>query len=198
MKRRTWFIVAVALVILLVTAAFVGGQLLNTERVAGASPFQMVSGQPGAESGANAQGMQTAVDMEMEPAREIPQTEPDVAGLLARRSDNSIFITTGKVVMTIGINPDGSYAVNGTADGPEVEVVIPHTAQILVDTTALTAIDAPQSDGTRKQTVEPGNVDEINEHGIISVWGERRGDRVIAHTVLYMADALSAMPNPQK
>ena len=57
-------------------------------------------------------------------------------------------------------------------------------------------MDAPRPDGTRKQTVEPGNVDEINEHGIISVWGERRGDRVIAHTVVYMADVLSSISNP--
>lgn len=197
MKRTTWIIGAAALVVLLVAAAFVGGQLLNTEAAVDASPLQMVAGQSGTESGANAQGMQT-FDMEMELAREIPQTEPDVTGLLARRSDNSLFITTGNVVMAVGINPDGSYSVNGTADGPEVEVVIPHTAQIFVDTTALTSLDAPQPDGTRKQTVEPGNVDEINEHGIISVWGERRGDRVIAHTVLYMADALSEILNPNQ
>ena len=194
MKRRTWIMGAVALVVLLVAAAFVGGQLLNTE-VAGASPFQTVAGQSGAESGANAQGMQT-FDMEMESATEVPQTEPDVTGLLARRGDNSIFITTGTVVMTIGINPDGTLSANGTADGPEVEVVIPHTAQVYVDTTALTSTGAPQTDGMRKQTVEPGTVDEIGENSIISVWGERRGDRVIAHTVLYMADALPAIPNP--
>ena len=195
MKRRTWIIGAVALVVLLVAAAFVGGQLLNTEAAAGASPLQMVAGQSGAESGANAQGMQT-FDMEMEPATEVPQTEPDVTGLLARRGDNSIFITTGSVVMTVGANPDGSLSINGTADGPEVEVVIPHTAQVYVDTTALTSAGAPQADGMRKQTVEPGTVDEIGENSIISVWGERRGDRVIAHTVLYMADALPAIPNP--
>jgi hypothetical protein len=195
MKRRTWIIGAVALAVLLVAAAFVGGQLLNTEAAAGASPLQMVAGQSGAESGANAQGMQT-FDMEMESAEEVPQTEPDVTGLLARRGDNSIFITTGTVVMTIGINPDGTLSANGTADGPEVEVVIPHTAQVYVDTTALTSAGAPQADGMRKQTVEPGTVDEIGENSIISVWGERRGDRVIAHTVLYMADALPAIPNP--
>ena len=195
MKRRTWIIGAAALCMLLVAAAFVGGQLLNTEAAAGASPLQMVAGQSGAESGANAQGMQT-FDMEMEPATEVPQTEPDVTGLLARRGDNSIFITTGSVVMTVGANPDGSLSINGTADGPEVEVVIPHTAQVYVDTTALTSAGAPQADGMRKQTVEPGTVDEIGENSIISVWGERRGDRVIAHTVLYMADALPAIPNP--
>jgi hypothetical protein len=198
MNRTTWIIGAAALVVLLIAAAFVGGQLLNTEAAADASPFQMVTGQSETESGANAQGMQTTFEMEMESAREIPQTEPDVVGLLARRGDKSIFITTGKVVVAVGINPDGTLSVNGTADGPEVEVVIPHTAQIYVDTTALTSAGAPQADGMREQTVEPGTVDEIGENSIISVWGERRGDRVIAHTALYMADALSAIPNPNQ
>ena len=105
----------------------------------------------------------------MEQAKEIPQTEPDVAGLLARRGDKSIFITTGTVVMTVGANPDGTLSVNGTADGPEVEVVIPHTAQVYVDTTALTASGDSRADGMRKQTVEPGTVDEIGENSIISV-----------------------------
>ncbi len=214
MNRTTWIIGAAALVMLLIAAAFVGGQFLNTQTVAGASPLQAVAGssplqavagssplqavagQSGAESGSAAQGMRT-FDMAMESAREIPQTEPDVSGLLARRSDKSLFITTGNIVMSISTNPDGSMSINGTADGPEVEVVIPHTAQVYVDTTALTAAGAPQADGTRKQTVEPGAVDEIGKNSVISVWGERRGDRVIAHTVLYMADALSVIPNPR-
>ena len=136
MNRTTWIIGAAALVVLLVAAAFVGGQLLNTEAAADASPLQMVAGQSGAESGANAQGMQT-FDMEMESAREIPQTEPDVTGLLARRGDKSIFITTGNVVMAVGINPDGTLSANGNADGPEVETVL-----YMAD--ALSAIPNPQ------------------------------------------------------
>ena len=196
MKRRTWIIGAVALVVLLVAAAFVGGQLLNTE-VAGASPLQMVTGLAGIESGANAPGMQSTFEMAMEQAKEIPQTEPDVAGLLARRGDKSIFITTGTVVMTVGANPDGTLSVNGTADGPEVEVVIPHTAQVYVDTTGSTRAGASQAGETIRQTVEPGTVDEIGKNSMVSVWGERRGDRVIAHTVLYTADIHLAVPNPQ-
>ncbi len=192
MNRRTWIIGAAALVVLLIAAAFVGGQLLNTEAAAGASPLQMTAGQSGAESGANAQGMQT-FDMEMESAKEIPQTEPDVAGLLARRSDNSIFVTTGQVVMAVGMNPDGTLSVQGSADGPEVEVVIPHTAQIYVDTTEFDL----GGGGKTMQTVEPGSVDEIGENSMISVWGDRRGDRVIAHTVLYTSSDLSAIPNPR-
>jgi hypothetical protein len=191
MNRTTWIIGAAALVVLLVAAAFVGGQLLSTEAAAGASPLQAVAGQPAAQSGASAQGPQ-AFNLEMETASEVPQTEPDVAGLLARRGDKSIFVTTGQVVMAVGMNPDGTLSVQGSADGPEVEVVIPHTAQVYVDTTEF----ALAGGGKIKQTVEPGSVDEIGKNSMISVWGERRGDRVIAHTVLYTAPDLSAIPNP--
>jgi len=194
MNRRTWIIGAAALVVLLIAAVFVGSQLLNNKVAVGASALPMVAGQSDAQSGAGAQGMQT-FDMAMESAQEIPQTEPDVTGLLAGRGDNSLFITTGNIVMTVGINPDGTLSTNGNADGPEVEVVIPHTAQVYVDTTALSSVGAPQADGMIKQTVEPGTVDEIGENTIISVWGERRGDRIIADTVLYMADATAQILN---
>ena len=194
MNRSTWIFGASALVVLLSASACVGGQMLNNKVAAGASSLPLVGVQSGAQSGANDQGMQT-FDMEIESAKEIPQTEADVAGLLARRGDKSIFITTGTVTMSLRTNPDGTVSINGSADGPEVEVVIPHTAQILVDTTALTVLDSPQPDGTRKQTVEPGSVDEINENGMISVWGERRGDRIIADTLLYMADATAQILN---
>jgi hypothetical protein len=194
MNRRTWIIGAAALVVLLIAAVFVGSQLLNNQVAAGASALPMVTGQSGGQSGAGAQAMQT-FDMAMESAEEIPQTEPDVTGLLAGRGDNSLTITTGNIVMTVGLNPDGTLSTSGNADGPEVEVVIPHTAQVYVDTTALTSADAAQADGMRKQTVEPGTVDEIGENTIISVWGERRGDRIIADTVLYMADATAQILN---
>lgn len=190
MNRTTWIIGAAALVVLLVAAAFVGGQLLNSEAAAGASPLQPVAGLPAAQSGASAQDTQT-FNLEMETASEIPQTEPDVAGLLARHGDNSIFVTTGQVVMAVGMNPDGTLSATGSADGPEVEVVIPHTAQIYVDTTEFAL-----GGGKTQQTVEPGSVDEIGKNSMISVWGERRGDRVIAHTVLYTTPDLSAIPNP--
>lgn len=193
MKRGHWIIGLAALIVLLGAAAFIGGQLLNSQAVSGASPFQAVAGQPG---GANVPGMQTAFEMEVEPAQGIPQTEPDVVGLLARRGDKSLFLTTGNIVITVGVNPDGTLSADGSADGPEVEVVIPHTAQVYIDTTALTHAGVPQTDGARQQTVEPGNVKEIGKNSMISVWGERRGDRIIAHTVLYMADALSSIPNP--
>lgn len=194
MNRRTWMIGAAVLVVLLVAAAFVGGQLLNTQAAAGASSLQAVLGQPGAQSGASAQGTQTEFDMEMEAASEIPQSEPDVAGLLARHGDNSIFVTTGQVMMAIGMNPDGTLTAQGSADGPEVEVVIPHTAQIYLDTTEF----ALGGGSKIKQTVEPGSVDEIGKNSMISVWGERRGDRIIAQTVLYTVTDLSAIPNPNQ
>ena len=66
----------------------------------------------------------------------------------------------------------------------EVEVVIPHSAQILVDTTALTVLDSPQPDGARKR---PSNravwMNQRKRHDPVY---ERRGDRIIADIGTYI------------
>jgi hypothetical protein len=36
-----------------------------------------------------------------------------------------------------------------------------------------------------KQKVSPGNIDEIGEFGVTTVWGRTVGDRVIADVLLY-------------
>ncbi len=45
--------------------------------------------------------------------------------------------------------------------------------------------DALPSDGKVQQKVAPGSLDELSKNSIISAWGERRGDRVIATILLY-------------
>lgn len=43
-----------------------------------------------------------------------------------------------------------------------------------------------------KMEVEPGNADEIGINSFVTVWGERRGDRVIADVILFLPQ--SSMP----
>jgi len=98
----------IALLILLVSAAFVGGQLLNRTL--------------------NPQGVRNFVA-----AEELPQTQPDALGLLVRREDNSLFMGTGGINIDAEIDgvPVLSY------DGPVVEVVVNSETHVYQDVTAL-------------------------------------------------------------
>ncbi len=65
----------IVLVVLLAGAAFVGGQLLM---------------------GQGLSALRSSGDV-IQPAKELPQTSPDVEGVFDHRQDNSFFVGTGQV-----------------------------------------------------------------------------------------------------
>jgi hypothetical protein len=56
--------------------------------------------------------------------------------------------------------------------------------------------DVRQQHRTIQQQVEPGSLDEIGSNSMISAWGERRGDRVIATVLLYSQMHMLKAPAP--
>jgi hypothetical protein len=185
----------VALVVLLAAAAFVGARLLAQSAQAGAEG-PTAAGGPVLAGGSGGPAM---MSVEVEPAKELPQSPPDVMGGLSRREGNSLFINsgpTGVMVISSGdsggaessvqVGPEG--AAGQDQSGTEVEVVVTHETLVYRDETAMN-FDTSMANGgtyTQQQLVAPGSVDEIRDDGFVTVWGERRGDRVIASVVLYM------------
>jgi hypothetical protein len=68
-------------------------------------------------------------------------------------------------------------------DGPVVEVVVTHDTLVYCDATRYVPEEA--IDGKIQQVLEPGSLDEIGAHSIISAWGQERGDRVLADVLIY-------------
>jgi hypothetical protein len=185
MKRVLLIGGGVALVAVLAGAAFVAGRLLNGQPLAiggdGGPNMIVNTGGPG--------GGAVSVKLNIEPAKELPQTPPDTRGLFDHRADSSIFVGTGQVQMMVQKKPDGTLDMSAKHDGPVIEVVVTHDTVVYSDITMKDAGALPpgqQSGEVKKQQVlEPGSIDQIAEYSQVTVWGERRGDRIIAQTLVY-------------
>jgi hypothetical protein len=174
----------VALLVLLAGAAFVGGRLLNQQTQIGRDNG------PGL-SGVSAGGQTTSI--EIVKAKELPDTEPEVAGLFAERKDNSIFVTTGNGAFTVAVGEDGAVKTQTDGNTQKLEVVVTGETLVYKNVTQPPDPGSLPGDGKLQEKVAPGSLDDIGQNSFVSAWGERRGDRLIA-TVLMYAPIFAASP----
>jgi len=186
-NQTPWIIGGILIVGLLAAAAFVSGRLLNRQ----------------------AEGTTNKFKVDFTDAEEIPQTEPEIVGLVTAvdgdtltvqefNMNNALGMTggTGVVIESIEVeNPEDLDELPIPefigADGPVTEVVITLETEIYQDVTfgdiaMISDGDAmPELPDEIKIEVEPGTADEIGANSFITVWGERRGDRVVATIILF-------------
>jgi hypothetical protein len=174
----------VILVLLLAGAAFIGGRLLNGQGLPGLS-----SGGPQVFTS----GGKTSIQVhpgDILPAKELPQTPADVEGIFDHRQDNSIFIGTGNVTMTVQKDASGQVHTSSSHTGPVVEVVVTTQTVIYKDVTDQQFSSKPPVSGQKiQQVVELGSLDEIGQSSSITVWGRKTGNRYIADVLVYTAPA---------
>ena len=184
-KKVFTIVGVVAGVIVIAAAAFIGGRFLNQRASPGGGLMQVGGG-----SGA---GGAVSMSVEVIPAPELPTTQPELTGTLAERKDNTIYIQTfsmetgGGGVQVMSSSSSSSVETTGAVpnnSGPKVEVVITNDTKIYKD---VTEWDFSSSEGTKKiqQTVEPGDLDDLTKQTMITIWGRKVGDRVIADVIVY-------------
>jgi hypothetical protein len=167
MKRRVLVISGIiVLVVLLAGAAFVGGQLLTGQGLPGQAS-------PGGRS-----------SYQIIPAKELPQTSADVEGPLDHRKDNSIFVGTGQATKNVTKDQSGQVRLSLGHTGPTVEVVVSPQTKIYSDVT-MQQYDGQRSTGQIQQVVEPGSLGDIGTVSIITAWGKKTGNRIIADVLVY-------------
>lgn len=183
-RSKKWLIIGGALVVFLALAAFLGARLLKPQiqmgSASGGGMFFSSKGGPG--------GGQKSVRVNMTPAKEVPQTRSDASGLFVRREDQSIFIGTGRVSMMITKGKDGSSSPSGSYDGPVKEVVINHDTKVYQDITDMNPGNLESKDNgvmQVQQIVKPGSLDDIGSNSVITVWGDKQGDRYIAKVIVF-------------
>jgi hypothetical protein len=173
-----------ALVLLLTSAAFVGARMLRD------------SDKAESEDGGSGKVMElmtddgsgpTSLRLEIKPAPELPDEPTEVNGVLLRRQDNSVFVGTGEVRLGITMDEAGQQSVSLDHSGPEIEVVVNHDTIIYRDETDMPTLSSGKSgEQTIQQEVKAvDSLDEVGDNAEIEVWGERRGDRVIAQVLVY-------------
>lgn len=179
------------LVVVIGAAAFVGGRMLNQ----GVGPLGLI-GLGGPMGGK--QMMSFALNVI--PAEELPRTEPEVIGLFVERQDNTI------VVSSIPLNAGkGGIAVQGSGgevvagsrvdenSGPKVEIVVTNETIIYRETTQISK-PQPGENQTVQQTVEESTLDELNTESMVTVWGRKSGDRIIAEVLFYSNPVMIKAP----
>src|SRR6266542_1332610 len=179
-KSRLAYVIGAGLIILLAAATFVAAKYLNRssgnfgEGPMGEGGPSLFMGGPG--------GNAKSFKLNIEPAKELPQTHPETRGLFLEKKDNSIFIGTGRVTVMAKVGEGGGDpVVDADYDGAKVEIVISNDTTIYRDTTEL---DPENPEEAVQQTVELGIIDDITPQSSITVWGRKAGDRIIADIIV--------------
>jgi hypothetical protein len=123
------------------------------------------------------------IEAEYVPAEELPDSPPEIAGLFSRREDNSIFVRETEGGFRISMDEEGNVSTN--AGDEETEIVVTNETEVYVDITSSKINDLEDGD-TLKQTLKPGSIEELGSLTFLQVWGEHRGDRIIADFLVYM------------
>jgi hypothetical protein len=169
-KRTNGLIIGTVLVVLLLAgAAVVGGRLVGDRRLNGDEPEAVKIG--------DGLVARTGSTIQVLNAPGMPATPPDAAGVFVRRQDRTLFLGTG--VVTFQIDGDATF------DGPMVEVVSTHDTRIHRDDTAAELGGVPPA-GPVQQILRPGTLDEIGRNDVVSAWGEKHGDRLVATVIVYV------------
>ena len=166
-RRLALIIGGLVLLMVLGGVVYAAAQLLNGQRQAGGTWF----GGPH--------------NVQVVPAKELPAA-PDSRGVVLRREDNSVFIATNvKKWQRVRENDSAPTRYEIAFDGPalEQEVLITHNTLVYRNVTQLDR--AKVTDGKIQEVVEPGTLDDIRGDALLQVWGERKGDRVVARVVVY-------------
>ena len=183
MNKKALGIVVIGLLVVIVAAgAFTAVRLIAAQN----GPADLPSGAMVFEDVMDdGSGNPVTVKTVILPAAELPQRPSEAGGVLLRQEDNSYFVGTGSISVSINVvNGETSTAVEHS--GPEIEVVAGRETQFYRDVTEVSFAAAESKEQTLQQEVLAVEQPETMPDGAnFQAWGEKRGDRVIADIIVY-------------
>lgn len=169
MRNKKLYIIFGVVILLIGTAAFVAGRMLN--------------GKVGSVGLGGPNGGRVTISMdEITPAPELPSTKADITGTFMERKDNTIVVQANSFGSGVG-GVSGNSPMDENS-GIRVEIVFTGETKIYKD---VTQFPAPVNGEIHnvQQVAEEGNLDDLNSQTFVSIWGRRSGDRIIADTLFY-------------
>ena len=166
-KRKGIVVGAIALIVLLAGAAFVGGQLLRQDQqskvIVARPPQKFVT-----------------------PAAGLPAGQPDAQGDVQNIGDSSFLVCTVNTDRSLSVNPDGSVNDKNSC-GAQIEVVIGRDTIFFHDVTnqQYRSTPVPNQDLILQEKVDPGSAQDIAVNTTLMAWGTRSGNRLQANTIVY-------------
>lgn len=186
MRAMTWIVAGLIMVTILVVAAFTAGRLLRPAVAAQSGRDEPTLELP--VEGANGTVM---ARFRIEPAPELPDGPSVAGGVVVRRENDSFFVGTGNVRLN-GEEVDpatGRRAPRLGHDGPVVEIVVTGDTIIYRDETIAAAQErasATEGEQRIRQTLDRADsLEAVGPNAVVTVWGERRGDRIVAQVLVY-------------
>lgn len=183
MNRKLLVIgLGVVLVIVLAGGAFTAVQLMSAQNGQADVPQGAMVFEDVMDDGS---GNPVTVKTIILPSEDLPQRPAEVGGVLVKEEDNSYFVGTGSVSVSVNVvNGESTTAVDHS--GPEIEVVASRDTQFYRDVTEVEFASTESKEQTLQQEVtivdQPA---EMPGGANMQVWGEKRGDRVIAEVIVY-------------
>jgi hypothetical protein len=177
-KKSIYIIAGLIGIIVLAGGAFFAMRMMNDVQTFGGP-----EGGPGGKQMAissSGPGGKSAFSIQIEPSPDLPTRNEDATGII-KSIDNDNFIVQGGNRMMVAKAEDGS--INVQSDGPSTEVVITRETKIFRDVTFDTH-EPTSGDQKVQQLIEEFPANEIEKNDIASVWGSKRGDRLIAEFIL--------------
>jgi hypothetical protein len=177
-NQRFYFTLGIV-VLLVGAAAFLAGRMFSRGI------------EPGSNSAVLGNG-QVFVSMDdITPAPELPTTTPEITGFFVERKDNAVIVQTTSFDAGVGGIADNANPEANS--GPTVEVIVTVETIVYRETTEFSNLVAGQ-EFSIQQTVEESTLDDLNSQTMVTVWGRRNGDRVIADILLHMNPLLIRKP----
>ncbi len=182
MKRNALILVVIGLVAIVAAGALTAVRLLSAQNQAADAPAGAMVFEDVMDDGS---GNPVTVKTIILPAAELPDRPAEGAGVLLRQEDNSYFVGTGSVSVSVNVvNGETTTAVDHS--GPEIEVVAGRDTRFYRDITEVSFASSESKEQTLQQ--ELAAVDQprtLPEGASIQAWGEMRGDRLIADIIVY-------------
>jgi hypothetical protein len=107
----------------------------------------------------------------LQPAPELPKTQPDLVGSLVQLKNNSLMV------------PPDSKAAN-SQEIPLTEVVVTNTTKVYHDITRSSLPANPDPNATYQQKLESFNIDQFLPGDQVIAFGDLRGSRLLATIVV--------------
>lgn len=167
---------------LLAGAAFLGARLLAPVQ----GPEGAVAGPGEHEFARQMRGGKGGVSVNIQPSDQLPQKQPEITGAVTGIKDNSLMVTAVNAVM-VTVGKDGKANTSFDYQGSAVEVVVTGETKIYRDTTDESVdfgSEALKDGAVVEQTLEDGEFSDIAPQSVVTVWGYKRGDRLIAETIV--------------
>lgn len=119
-------------------------------------------------------------------SEELPETEPQTMGVFSERNDNIIIVAPADSIRIMAPGPNQEEEPKMEADyvGDKVEVVISNDTTIYRD---VTPMNMENTHKDIQQVLELSTIDAISPQSILTVWGRKAGDRILADVILFFS-----------